>query len=123
MGSNIYDTKMGIQQKKYTYETAIAKPGRFEMYQAGAQITAPAVCGIKYEDGLIYPITTGVTDGREEPRFLVDYDVAVGGKVSAMRTGEIWKDRIEALNLTTEVVQKMADRGLFIVKANTGYNY
>ncbi len=123
MESKVYKTKMGIEQKSYTYETAIAKPGRFEMYEAGAAIKAPAICGIKYDDGLLYPIADGVTDGTEEPRFLVDYDVEAGEKVSAMRNGEIWKDKVESLSLSVEVVQKMADRGLFIVKASEGYDY
>lgn len=101
----------------------MAKPGRFEMYEVGAKITAPAICGIKYDDGLLYPIAAGVTDGTEEPRFLLDYNVEVGEKVSAMRNGEIWEDKIEALGLSVEVKQKMADRGLYIVKASRGFDY
>lgn len=121
--SKIYDTRMGIEQKSYTYDTAIAKPGRFEGYEAGANIVAPAICGINYADGLIYPIADGVTDGTEEPRFLVDHDAAAGERVNAMRNGEIWEDRIEGLGLSVEVKQKMADRGLYIIEASEGYDY
>lgn len=110
---------MGLEQKSYEKTTAIAKPGTMILLVAGAQITAKTVCGIKYTDGKVYPYNPDGTDGTEIPRYFSDDGCKAEEKVSFMRGGELWSDRIG--EITVKQRELMLDSGFKFRKANKGY--
>ncbi|MGL6114405.1 MAG: hypothetical protein ACRC1R_05140 [Cetobacterium sp.] len=110
--------KMNLTQKSYENTSPIAKPGDFYLKEAGAKIPAKSICGIKYDDGKIYPYNSEASDGTEIPRYFSEEEVLINTKSSFMRNGSLWEDRIE---ITAKAKEQLIDIGFKFIKPNKQY--